>query len=230
METTENPTPEVTNTSKTHYETLDEKITKMKTTFANATLEQIFVVMVTVGYTAEKLADMNAKLNRLIELNAAQIKEKAEQTAEQKKFDDLRAKVNTTFNTHRGLLRILFKGNVLAKATLQLDVQNPAAYGNWNQLVEKFYIQLADPALLAQTATIGITGEVVAAQQLSLKQLDALKDSIIKESAEAQMATDTRDQAFDELYPLWSDYVKYAKLLLPDNQLLEAIGVRVRAQ
>ena len=37
-----------------------------------------------------------------------------------------------------------------------------------------------------------------------------------------------RDQTFDELYPLYSEYLQYAKVLMPDNQALEALGVVVR--
>jgi hypothetical protein len=228
METPENATTEVKKVSKSHYETIDEKITKMKVTFDNATLPQIFTVMVTVGYTAAKIEDMKAKVNQLILLNADQVKESAEQSAEQKKFDYNRAEINDHFNKHRGMLRIFFKNNDPAYKTLQLNVENPAAYGNWNQLVTRFYVQLAKPEMLAQTAAVAITMETVTAQQQALVELDSLKDSIIKESGDAVGATHARDVAYDELYPLYSDYVKYAKLLLPDAGLLKMLGITVK--
>jgi hypothetical protein len=228
METTQNPTPEVPKTSKSHYETIDEKITKMKVTFDNASLPQIFTVMVTVGYTAAKIDDMKAKLNQLILLNADQVKENAEKSAAQKKFDDTRAEINDHFNKHRGMLRIFFKGNDSAYKTLQLNVENPTTYGNWSQLVTRFYVQLANPEMLAQTAAVAITMETVTAQQQALIELDSLKDSIVKESGDAVGATHARDVAYDELYPLYSDYVKYAKLLLPDASLLKMLGITAK--
>ncbi len=224
METKENATTEVKKVTKSHYETFDEKITKMKVTLDNATLPQIFAIMVTVGYTVEKIDDMKTKLSELVSLNAEQVKESAEQSAEQTKFDNLRKEINTLFNTHRGMLRIFFKGNDPAYKTLQLNVENPAAFGNWNQLVKRFYVQLAKPEMLAQTAAISITKETVTAQQQALVELDSHKDNIIKESGDAVGATHTRDTAYDEFYPLYSDYVKYAKLLLPDN-LLKMLGI-----
>jgi len=223
METKENATTEVKKVTKSHYETFDEKITKMKVT-DNATLPQIFAIMVTVGYTVEKIDDMKTKLSELVSLNAEQVKESAEQSAEQTKFDNLRKEINTLFNTHRGMLRIFFKGNDPAYKTLQLNVENPAAFGNWNQLVKRFYVQLAKPEMLAQTAAISITKETVTAQQQALVELDSHKDNIIKESGDAVGATHARDTAYDEFYPLYSDYVKYAKLLLPDN-LLKMLGI-----
>jgi hypothetical protein len=224
METKENATTEVKKVTKSHYETFDEKITKMKVTLDNATLPQIFAIMVTVGYTVEKIDDMKTKLSELVSLNAEQVKESAEQSAEQTKFDNLRKEINTLFNTHRGMLRIFFKGNDPAYKTLQLNVENPAAFGNWNQLVKRFYVQLAKPEMLAQTAAISITKETVTAQLQALVELDSHKDNIIKESGDAVGATHTRDTAYDEFYPLYSDYVKYAKLLLPDN-LLKMLGI-----
>jgi hypothetical protein len=224
METKENATTEVKKVTKSHYETFDEKITKMKVTLDNATLPQIFAIMVTVGYTVEKIDDMKTKLSELVSLNAEQVKESAEQSAEQTKFDNLRKEINTLFNTHRGMLRIFFKGNDPAYKTLQLNVENPAAFGNWNQLVKRFYVQLAKPEMLAQTAAISITKETVTAQQQALVELDSHKDNIIKESGDAVGATHARDTAYDEFYPLYSDYVKYAKLLLPDN-LLKMLGI-----
>ena len=224
METKENATTEVKKVTKSHYETFDEKITKMKVTLDNATLPQIFAIMVTVGYTVEKIDDMKTKLSELVSLNAEQVKESAEQSAEQTKFDNLRKEINTLFNAHRGMLRIFFKGNDPAYKTLQLNVENPAAFGNWNQLVKRFYVQLAKPEMLAQTAAISITKETVTAQLQALVELDSHKDNIIKESGDAVGATHTRDTAYDEFYPLYSDYVKYAKLLLPDN-LLKMLGI-----
>ena len=227
METKENATTEVKKVTKSHYETFDEKITKMKVTLDNATLPQIFAIMVTVGYTVEKIDDMKTKLSELVSLNAEQVKESAEQSAEQTKFDNLRKDINTLFNTHRGMLRIFFKGNDPAYKTLQLNVENPAAFGNWNQLVKRFYVQLAKPEMLAQTAAISITKETVTAQLQALVELDSHKDNIIKESGDAVGATHTRDTAYDEFYPLYSDYVKYAKLLLPDN-LLKMLGITAK--
>ena len=68
----------------------------------------------------------------------------------------------------------------------------------------------------------------VAAQRQAIAEVQSLKESQSKESAEAQAATDARDAAFDALYPQYADYIKYAKVLLAGNQVLEAIGVKVK--
>ena len=216
---------------KDDYETLDESIAKMKLTFSNASLEQIFAVMLTVGYTAEKIAALNAELSDLEALSQAQIKEHADQSEEQKLFDAERAKVNKVFNQHRGIARIHFRGDIHAWVALKLDVENPKAYSTWLELTTNFYAQFeGNPALQLKANTIGITSAVVAAQKQGIAGVQALKESLRDETAQAQSATEARNKAFDILYPKYTDYIKYAKILLPDNQLLEAIGVKVKAK
>ena len=129
------------------------------------------------------------------------------------------------------MLKILLKGNVHAQSILKLYDAKPKAFGAWQDLVTNFYAQLeATPDLLAKAATVGISSDSVSAQKKKMADLQALKESQRKETAEAQAATDARDRAFDELYPLYSEYIQYAKVLLADNQTLEAIGVKVKAK
>jgi hypothetical protein len=231
MDVTTNPTDGATTTPKRHFDTMDESIVKMKTTFGNASLPEIFAAMVVVGYTAEKIADLKAEVAQLETLSQSQIKEHADQSEEQKLFDAKREEINKPFSTHRALARILFKGDIHARVSLQLDSENPKAYADWVVLVTNFYAQCTgNSALLTKVQGIGITAETAAAQIQGLTDLQSLKEGLRKETAEAQAATDARDRAFDALYPKYSEYIKYAKVLLPDNQLLEAIGVKVKAK
>ncbi|HJV77845.1 MAG TPA: hypothetical protein VJ602_05625 [Paludibacter sp.] len=229
METVVNQTTEVPKTSKRHFDTMDESIAKMKQAFGNASLPEIFVVMVTVGYNAEKIDKLNADLMQLETLYQAQIKEYGDEDAEQQKFTIKRAEVNKTFVQHRGLSRILFKDSAPARVALQLDVEIPKAYPAWIQLISNFYAQLSvNPVLQMQASAISLTLPVVSAQKQAIADLQALKGSLLKETGEAQAATDARDAAFDALFEQYTDYIKYAKVLLPDNQLLEALGVTVK--
>lgn len=228
METT-TATPEVKPTSKSNHKTMDESISAMKLTFGNALLPEIFTVMQTVGYTEEKIEAFKVRVAEVEQLGQGQIKEYADQTGEQEKFDNERAQIGRTFTTHRALVRIQLKNDVHARVSLQLEGEVPKAYDAWVQMQQNFYGQLASqPALLAKTATIGIDEAAITAQKQALADLQALKESLKKETAEAQAATDARDRAFDELYPLYSEYIKYAKVLLADNQALESIGVKVK--
>ena len=231
MENTETTTPEVKKTSTKHFDTMDESIVKMKLTFGNAMLPEIFEVMQTVGFTAEKIAALNTQLLHLETLCQSKILEYAEQDAEQKKFNSKKDEINAVFNQHRSLTRILFKGDIHAWVALQLDIAIPKAYPEWVQLLTNFYAQItSNAALQAKVLTVGITAATVSAQSQALLDLQTLKESLRKETAEAQTATNTRDRAFDALYPQYSEYIKYAKILLAGNQTLEAIGVKVKSK
>lgn len=230
METTTNQPTEVITTSKRHYDTMDQSIAKMKLAFSNASLPEIFAVLAVVGYTDEKIAGLNADLAKLELLCQGQIKEYADKGDEQKKFSNKRAEVNKLFNQHRDLARILFKNNTHARISLQLDAENPAAYPAWVQLVTNFYSQLAsNPGLQSKANIVSITESAVADQIQGLADVQGLKDSLRKETAEAESATELRDTAFDELFAQYVEYIRYAKVLLHDNQMLEAIGVKVSA-
>jgi len=96
-------------------------------------------------------------------------------------------------------------------------------------MVSNFYSQLTGtPDLQTKANTVGVTEAKVATQKQAIAALQSLKESQRKESAEAQAAIDARDAAFVALYPQYADYIKYAKILLAGNQVLEAIGVKVK--
>ena len=229
METTQNPSTEVPQPKKQVYESIEATIAKMKLAFSNALLPEIFDVMFTVGYTVDKIGLLKSELAHLEVLHQIQTKESADKYNETDKFNVKKAEVDSIFSTHRGLLRILFKGNIHALKALRLDESMPRTYSAWFQMVSNFYSQLAEtPDILTKATAVGVTEAKVAAQRQAIAEVQSLKESQSKESAEAQAATDARDAAFDALYPQYTDYIKYAKILLAGNQVLEAIGVKVK--
>ena len=203
----------------------------MKTAFDNATLPGIYEALLTVGYTTERIDSMKAMLTGLENLQVLRNKEYAEQLAESDKFETKRTEIDVLFTTHRKLTKILFKNDVQAQSALQLDKPKSAVYATWAQQVAGFYQQLNNTTSFKQkVASIGISAELITNQLTEVVELQALRDSQRKELSEAQAATDARDKVFDELYPLYTEYIQYAKVLLADNQALEAIGVRVKAK
>jgi len=231
MGTTENPATEAPKPQTTAHVSIDEQIGKMKLTFANARLPEIFEPMKTVGYTEEKIGALQTELNVLEVKHQACTKEYADQYAETDKFNTKQTEVDSVYSKHRELAKIVFKANVLARAALKLDETKPRLYTSWLQQAANFYAQLGTtPDLQAKASTVGITAEAVTAQKQGLADLQAIKESQRKEMAEAQAATDARDHAFDTLYPKYSEYIKYAKIILSNNQALEAIGVKVKAK
>ena len=75
---------------------------------------------------------------------------------------------------------------------------------------------------------MNIDDAAIAAQQAALQEVSALKESQKKELGEAQRATDTRDAALDLLYPKYTQLVAFAKVLFPNDQTLEKLGIIVK--
>lgn len=229
METNENPTTEATKPHQRLYLSIDEIISRMKLTFGNATLPEIFEPMKSVGYTIDRINGLNTKVSELEVLQQLQKKEYSEQYEASKTFDNARFEIDALYTKHRSLAKILFKSDVQTSAVLQLTKTKPLAFGNWLQHLTNFYAQLiTSPELQTKAATVGITAESVTAQKQSLINLEKIKENQRKETSEAQSATDARDRAFDELYPQYSEYIQYAKVIFVNNQALEAIGVKVK--
>lgn len=220
------PTPEK---SKRKRVSFDEWIARFRLAFTNGQLPEILAVMSTVGYTAERLQGYLTKTDDLAGLNQTQKKEYGEQYDEKSKYETLRAEIDNTFRTHRALLRLLFKSNVKYQTMLSLGDRLKTAFGKWTQTIENFYSQIkASPELIGEVQAVSLTPEVADEMLGKLVALRSLKKSHTKESAEAQAATEARDTAFDELYPHYREFIDYAKILLTDNQLLEALGIVVK--
>ena len=208
------------------YQSLQESVTQMKLTFTNASMAGIYEVLLTVGYTQEKLNAMLAKVSVVEERMLDKTKEDADQVAEQEQFDQQRETIHNAFITHRSLAKVLLKNDVHASVSLQLNGNTPKAYTDWKDMISNFYTQIGNqPALLAKTSTVGITAAVATAQLAAVADLEATKSTLKKVTAEAQAATQARDQAFDDIHPQYLEYVKYAKILLADSPLLKALGL-----
>lgn len=208
---------------------MGEMISKMRITFSNAKLPEILPQLQTLGYTEAKLNGFLEQVTELENLSQNQKKEYAEQYAETEKFNTKRQEVDEVFRRHLAFCKILFKGDVKANASLGLSEGRKNAYGSWHQQVSNFYGQLLDnPELLEKVATINITEENLNAQKTALADLAKLKESQKKEASEAQKATETRDKAFDSLYPHYVELVAYAKVLFQNDQTLEMLGIVVK--
>jgi len=231
METTENPTTGVKTPQPNNYVSIDEWIGRMRLTFDNAMTTGIFEPLLTVGYTEEKITSLKGRLAQLENLQQVRTKMYAGQYAESEAFDKMCTQNYVIYKMHRDLAKIHFKDNTLARASLKLDQPSKRTYSGWYQDSTNFYAQLAaNPELLSKAREIGLAADVVAERKQALVDLQSLKESQRKETAEAQAATVARDKAFDELFPLFKDYVNYAKVLLANDQALEALGITVKAK
>lgn len=139
-------------------------------------------------------------------------------SSEQKQFIAEREEVNRLFTTHRALLRVLFKNDIYSWVSLQLEGETPTAFSSWIKMAGNFYSQIAENhELQIKTELVGVTSNVVSLQLVAIENLKEKMDKLRRETGEMQTATEVRNRAFDEIYPLYLKFTKYADILLPDN-------------
>lgn len=217
------------NSQRSKHLDIAEMISKMKIAFSNSKLPHILAQLQTVGYTEEKIDGFLSQLAEVETLYQTQKKEYAEQYAETEKFNAKRSEIDELYRRHLAFCKILFKGDTQAVASLGLNAGRKNAYGAWFQQVSNFYGQLLTNAeFKAKVATINIKEEDLNAQKQALASLSALKESQKKEIGEAQKSTEIRDEAFDALYPHYTELVEYAKILFAGDQTLEQLGIVVK--
>jgi hypothetical protein len=217
--------------AKYQYVSAEELIAKMKTAFRNAKEPEILSELETVGITESNLDDYLLEIADLEQLSQKQIKEYGEQYAETDKFNLKRIEIDSLYTRHRNLAKIIFKGDRQSNTTLGIDEGRKRAFAAWFQQVSNFYAQiLANPDFKTKAETVNIKDPDITAQQTALEQITALKASQKKEIGEAQKATDTRDEALDLLYPKYTQLIGFAKILFPDDQTLEKLGIIVKRE
>ena len=218
-------------TARKNYISLASWLEKMKLAFTNAMLPSIFPTLETVGYTEARLLELRQKvadMERYIGEHQTAHAHKRGETDQSKK--DMKA-INTLYSKHRAMAKLIFAENALASSVLKLNVAKRKDYSHWFQDVSNFYAQLALNTELASIAeSISITQAVVETQRQQLDLLQEQKNKQRRAAAEAKQTLERRNKAFDQLYPLYSEYIKYAKILLPNNQSLEAIGIKVKSR
>lgn len=208
---------------------LNEWINRMKIAFSNGKNERFQSTLASVGYTEEKLNGFLEKIKALEELVHAQKNKYATQYDATAKLDEKRKEINATYMKHFGLCKILFKNNVKAASALEFAGTRKSAYSEWVQQVANFYAQLVgNEEFLNEVKSININKEDLTPVQTALEALATLKENQRAAIASAQKSTETRDKAFEALYPEYSDFISYAKVLFNNEQDLEALGITVK--
>ncbi|MFC6268463.1 hypothetical protein [Frigoriflavimonas asaccharolytica] len=229
----ENPENQNPNSGKSivrnQYISAEQLITKMKIAFTNAKEPEILPELETVGIDQKNLDDYLTEITNLEQLSQQQIKEYGEQYAETDKFNAKRAEIDNLYTRHRNLAKIVFKDDRQANTTLGIDAGRKQAFAAWYQQVSNFYAQLlANADFKTKAEAVNIKDTDITAMQTALQEVSALKESQKKELGEAQKATETRDAAIDMLYPKYTELIAFAKVLFPDDQTLEKMGIVVK--
>lgn len=185
--------------------------------------DEIKNVLKQFGYTDERLAS-GAELLRKVETDfEIQKKEHAEAFVATQNYVEARENKKEIFRKDMKLLRIAAKASTELDRILPptLDITNSREF---YKVASAVYQNLANnPAHAAALATVGLKTSIFTERLASIKELDELMVIRDKETAEANVATEIRDQELDLLNSFCMDLRTVARVALSDNPVLKRI-------
>lgn len=185
--------------------------------------------MAVFGYDAAKIDSLMALYEAAAASCFTQITQYAQQYGATAAYNDAIKAAKTRYARHLKLARVVYKDNITRSHQLGLQGIRQQNFYGWKGQAEQFYAAaLADPAVQAELATVGLT---LSALQDAKTLIDAAEDAWNtqkKEAGEAQAATQTRNAALKALRTAYGDLIAVARVAFADDgQKLERMGIVV---
>ncbi len=111
--------------------------------------------------------------------------------------------------------------------SLQLNGERKQSISGWIQQAKTFYTNaLVSTSVKEALSKFTVSEEALNVGQAAILDVESKFNAQLKEKGEAQVATVSRDAAFDELQEWVAQYVAVARIALEDQpQLLEVLGI-----
>jgi hypothetical protein len=210
----------------------NEAFQAYKLALTNAELQaEIASAMATYGYSAQVIAEGKALLDETIAAYNSNQKENNETREAKANFDQKYSDLQTTYNKHRKLAKVVFRNDDLNYQKLALKGRVPQAYVNCMAIVKTFYSEIVnDNNLQSKLARLNFTKEEAENGLSFIADLENLRNIYLREKGESQEATQKKDVTFAKLDNWMQDFYAVAKIAMEEQpQLLEAIGILVRS-
>ena len=129
------------------------------------------------------------------------------------------------------LARVVFPDDRPVRTALGLDGARSQDVAGWLALARQFYTNaLGDEAIMEALGRFNITREKLTEGLTLVDDLEAAHANQMKETGEAQQATQARQERFDALDRWMSDFLGVARVIFEDEpQTLEALGIVVES-
>lgn len=181
------------------------------------------------GYNEARIASIFGKFATTEELVLKQSKENKDMFVANESFFANREVADQNFKNDVTITELAFVGNSdLEKITPRYTDVYP--YSQWYKTATTFYnnLQTVEGAL-ARLARFNLTTEIIDGRVAALKNVDSLQRIRTTESGEAQMATEERNQAMENLIGICREIKEIAKIAFgKKSQILEKMGILVR--
>ncbi|WP_446007960.1 hypothetical protein [Candidatus Electrothrix sp.] len=184
------------------------------------------------GYTPHKLNQLLALYQEVFDLYMARANEYSEQLAATHAFQEAWHTAHTDYIRLVKLGRIILKDDYAAYVKLTLNEERKKSFSGWLTQARTFFnALLADSALLAQYDRYGSDQDAIQAAFALVQAAEQANTAKVKETGEAQQATQERDARLDVLDSNMSEFYSLARLACEDApQLLEMLGITVKSE
>lgn len=209
-------------------QTIDSKLLFAQNAIANALgIKEISTPLSMFGYNDNRLKEGETLYNTASDLHIKQVKEYGEQYAATDTFQLVRAKANKIYMVHVKIARVALRGDREASTSLQLTGNRKASLSGWIKQAKSFYTNALNTSKAMEgLAQFGINKQQLILGSALITDLENKYNAQLKEKGEAQMATQARDNALDDLQEWISDFVAIARIAFStEPQLLEIVGI-----
>lgn len=182
------------------------------------------------GYNPARLDLMLALRQEVFDLYIARQTEYSEQLAATRAFEEAWKTAHTDYIRLVKLGRIIFKNDYAAYVKLTLNEERKKSFSGWLTQARTFFSSLlADSTLLERYTQYGNPPDAVNAAFALIQAAEQANTAKVKETGEAQQATQERDARLDVLDSDMSEFYGLARLACEDApQLLEMLGITVK--
>ncbi len=179
------------------------------------------------GYTKAKLEAGKALYETVLAAQQTQQSEYGDQYDATDRVNRLWEEAHKVYMKYVTIARIALRDWRGALSKLDLHGQRKRAIAGWIIQARQFYDGLlAEAEMMALMAEFNVTQEKLEAGRAQVDDVEKAHRIQGKERGEAQIATQARDAAMDELEQWMSDFIAIARLALEDNpQALEKLGI-----
>lgn len=209
-------------------QSIDSKLLFAQNAINNAlAIKEISSPLALFGYNQQRLKEGEKLYTKASELQIKQVKEYGEQYEASNVLHLTRAMANKTYMVHVKIARVALRNNPETNASLQLTGNRKDSLSGWLKQAKAFYTNaLNTPKVITALAKFGIDKKQLEAGSALVSDLENSFNAQLKEKGEAQIATQERDEALDDMQDWMSDFIAIARIALASEpQLLEMLGI-----
>ncbi|MEM9424006.1 MAG: hypothetical protein AAF975_04355, partial [Spirochaetota bacterium] len=210
---------------KNYYQSDPEILEQALIALKNAQIPEIAKSLSELNYDSAEMAKGQALYQSARNSYDAQQREKDERSAAYQKFNQTRTQLQKLYDQHRKKAKVAYRNDPDQARELGIDSAKPRTQIGLLEAYKKFYRNAnASGTIKAQLIIYRIREDQLKQGKTLIEQLESEHAKYLQEKGQSHQATQSKDQAMDELENWMNDFYEIAKIALEDRpQFLESL-------